>query len=268
VKLGREDGRKETIDLLNPDGTPEIGEDDKPKTKTITHPMSPGTLKTHRSALSSCWVAAMDRRAAAANPWRQVRVPRGQEFVPRLLTDAEVRSIVIHTPAQIRPLIAFLAETGLRLGEAQGLTWQRVDHDFGKITVAKSKSGRSRIVPTTARAREILTERWAVHVTPTDGPDLVFAPYGRSWIASLYKAACRAAGIGRGVRVHDLRHYVGTSLAQSGVPIPTIMRALGHSNISTTQRYAAHLPSDALASAFAALEAARGAAQAKTAATA
>lgn len=38
------------------------------------------------------------------------------------------------------------------------------------------------------------------------------------------------------VRVHDLRHSLGSVLVAAGVPIPTVSRHLGHSNPATTMR--------------------------------
>jgi integrase len=40
-----------------------------------------------------------------------------------------------------------------------------------------------------------------------------------------------------GVRLHDLRHFVGVSLASSGRPLREIMDQLGHSRLSTTEIY-------------------------------
>ena len=39
-------------------------------------------------------------------------------------------------------------------------------------------------------------------------------------------------------RFHDLKHTVGTRLAEKGVPIPVIKEVLDHSDIKTTTRYA------------------------------
>ncbi len=39
------------------------------------------------------------------------------------------------------------------------------------------------------------------------------------------------------LRFHDLRHTVGTRLANAGVPVPVIEEILAHSDIRTTQRY-------------------------------
>jgi integrase len=255
--LSRERGRLESVPVLNDDGTPEVDADGKPKFKTIAHEMTAATLRVHRSALATCWTAAIDRQAAADNPWLKVRLPKGQQFVARLLTADEVAAIIARARPQVRPLFTFLAETGLRLSEALALTWPRVERDFAKFIVEKSKSGRSRTVHTTTRAKAILDAAWKAHVTPLRGEDRVFTSYTRSYVSHCFADACDKAGVGRGARLHDLRHFVGTSLAQAGVPIPTIMGILGHSQISTTQRYAAHLPANAAAQAMAAFDAVR-----------
>jgi integrase len=256
VKLAQ---RTRSVIVLDANEQPVLDEDGKPKTET--RPITVGVLRNHRVALSACWSAAIDRGFATTNPWRRVRLAKTEQFPARLLTRGEVARIVARVRADIRPMIEFLAETGLRLGEAQALTWQRVESKsklkFNQILVARSKSGRTRTVPCSARAREILATLWDGHVAKATGPDYVFPHFNRHHVWRLFKDACLAAGIGYRVRVHDLRHYVGTSLAQAGVPIPTIMGILGHSQISTTQRYAAHLPGDAAAAAFAALDASR-----------
>ena len=38
-------------------------------------------------------------------------------------------------------------------------------------------------------------------------------------------------------RFHDLKHTVGTRLAEKGVPIPVIKEVLDHSDIKTAMRY-------------------------------
>ena len=56
---------------------------------------------------------------------------------------------------------------------------------------------------------------------------------------------CKAAGI-TGVRIHDLRHTYASLLVSKGASLPLIGQMLGHSQPSTTARYA-HLLDDAQA---------------------
>ena len=57
-----------------------------------------------------------------------------------------------------------------------------------------------------------------------------------------WAAICKAAGI-TGLRIHDLRHSFASQLASGGASLPLIGALLGHSNPTTTQRYA-HLFQD------------------------
>jgi integrase len=63
-------------------------------------------------------------------------------------------------------------------------------------------------------------------------------------LESSWRSICRAADL-RGLRLHDLRHTFASILASAGLSLPVIGALLGHTNPSTTQRYA-HLFDDPL----------------------
>lgn len=52
-----------------------------------------------------------------------------------------------------------------------------------------------------------------------------------------WASVCKLAKL-QGVRVHDLRHSFASHLVSSGVSLPVVGKLLGHSQASTTQRYA------------------------------
>lgn len=256
VKLAQSPGQAHKVEARKKDGRPRLDKDGKPVEVVVHDKLSPFTARNHRNALSVLWQCAIDRKAASENIWKgnAAKIARGQQFVPVNLTDADVAAIVARVRPAVRPIIAFLAETGMRLSEARALTWLSVEKDFSKITVAKSKSGRSRTLPMTERAKEILSARHAVHIATMQGRDLVFEDYSRSRIYRCFKDAVKKAGVDRRARVHDLRHHVGSALGATNQPVHVIMAALGHSQLSTVQRYMHH-DADALSEAFRAFEA-------------
>jgi integrase len=69
----------------------------------------------------------------------------------------------------------------------------------------------------------------------------------------VWQSAKKAAGLPMDTRIHDLRHSFASALANAGVPLFEIGRVLGHSQLSTTSRYAHHAPERLVATATTAI---------------
>jgi integrase len=144
-------------------------------------------------------------------------------------------------------LVEFCLFTGLRQGEALGLTWDRVDRSRGVVRLELTKSGRRREVPLGFNADAVLARRW------TDGAKgYVFGSCKWNSFRSAWEAALAAAGI-ESFRFHDLRHTFASWLVQRGRTLKEVQEALGHQTITMTMRYS-HLAPDHLRAAVAALD--------------
>lgn len=225
--------------------------------------VAPLTVRNYRAALAVAWKVAIDRKAAHDNPWRGVSVPRAQERAVPFLDESQLRRVYAAMPADLRPLVVLLGETALRLGEGLGLRWEDVAGNLSRVTIRRSKTGKSREVPLTVEAQAVLREmrRGADRtglVFPglhrTGHPDILHPTQRAHW-----RKAVTRCGHGS-LRVNDLRHARASLLVRAGVPVPTVSRWLGHSTPALVlTRYGMHAPANELDLALERLATARAA---------
>lgn len=76
-------------------------------------------------------------------------------------------------------------------------------------------------------------------IRPDDDEALVFEGLtDASWISRPLKVWIEASGIKKHITFHCARHTFGTLALSKGMPIESVSRVLGHTNIVTTQIYA------------------------------
>ncbi len=130
--------------------------------------------------------------------------------------------------------------TGYRLREILHLRRSEIDFERGLLFLGNSKTGKKSVVlnaPALA-ILQALPDR-GPYVIPGDKPN---SP--RSDLKRLWAAVTARAELG-GVRIHDLRHTFASYGAGGGLGLPIVGKLLGHTQASTTQRYA-HLDADPL----------------------
>ena len=120
------------------------------------------------------------------------------------------------------------------------LKWDYVDFDRCMIFLPDSKTGRKPVI-LNAFALAVLTSlpRAGSYIFPGNDPERPRHDLKRIW-----SAICRRCDL-PGVRIHDLRHTFASVGAGSGMGLPIVGKLLGHTQASTTARYA-HLDSDPL----------------------
>lgn len=136
----------------------------------------------------------------------------------------------------------------MRKGEIVSLMWQNVDLENNKIIIkaANTKSKKVKRIDINSSLRKILLER----KLKSGGDDHVFLGQDEKPIKSFrtaFQNACKNAGL-NDFRFHDLRHTAATRMIEGGANLVAVSRALGHSSINMTMRYA-H-PDDSITEAF------------------
>lgn len=166
-----------------------------------------------------------DTIISASDETKRTRVLSAEEE-ERLLDACDERR------EKLRAIIICALDTGMRRGEILKLRWRDVDLENRRIHIQalNTKTLSARDVPITNR---LLAELNALpHRSPNTRVFGITDTIKRSWAT-----AKRIAGI-TDLKFHDLRHTFATRLVQRGLPIAELSRVLGHSNISTTFRYA------------------------------
>jgi integrase len=138
--------------------------------------------------------------------------------------------------------IRLLILTGGRLREILHAKWEQVDTERGVIFLTDSKTGKKPIY-LSAAAQTVLAA-----IPHLEGNPYVIAGARdgapRADLKKPWAAVTKVAALG-GVRLHDLRHSFASFGAAASLGLPIIGKLLGHSQASTTQRYA-HLDADPL----------------------
>jgi integrase len=176
------------------------------------------------------------------------KFPRVKLYKPdnsreRVLSEEEYQWLLAVSPVHLRRIILCAYETGMRSGEIQGLTWNKVDLKAGLIRLEgkDTKTGEGRNVPISPILREIMEdirkELREEKVTPIDGRVFTWKgkPMTEGW-KTAFKTACRKAGL-MDLHFHDLRHTFVTRKVREGWDYKRIMAITGHKTFAVFQRY-------------------------------
>jgi len=137
-------------------------------------------------------------------------------------------------------IVRLLILTGARRNEIASLRWEHVDFERGALRLPDSKTG-AKVVPLGAPALDVLARL----PRREDSPWVFPAARGRGHhqgVPAVWRKLVKAAGL-VGVRLHDLRHGFASFAVAAGDSLYLVGKVLGHTQATTTQRYA-HLQLD------------------------
>ena len=143
----------------------------------------------------------------------------------------------------VKTIMETLVQTGLRSSELAGLRMQDVDLAHNRLTVYLGKGRKSRVIGIPKALQPLLVayveqrEKQAIAVGEEapfflNGKKLPLMPVN---IARMIQRISKR--IGHPITAHGLRRTFATLNAEEGRPLHLIQKALGHSDITTTQGY-------------------------------
>lgn len=180
------------------------------------------------------------------NPARLLVSPRQQRKIPSHLGEADAAALVEvpgETAAAVRAraILELLYATGMRCSELVGLDLAEIDLD-ARMARVLGKGRKERIVPFGQAAQAALVAYLPIRLRHRPRSDAAFVSRngGRltdRWIRCMVSARVRQISLTKRVSPHTLRHSFATHLLERGADLRAIQELLGHSSLSTTQRY-------------------------------
>jgi integrase/recombinase XerC len=207
------------------------------------------------STLRSFFKYLVREQVIPSNPAKSISTPKVEKILPTTLTVDEAFRLM-ESPQTIskkpssegfresrlrdHAILELLYSSGLRVSELVGLNGDQVDLELGIVKVM-GKGRKERIVPVGNKAIESL-KAYLKGRGGLEGNDPIFinALGGRLTARSvgrMIKKYSKYSAIFRKVSPHSLRHTFATHLLDAGADIREIQEMLGHSSLSTTQRY-------------------------------
>ena len=221
------------------------------------------------AAIRSFFKFAVREGLVARNPARMVATPKLPKRIPSVLSAEDLNAFLdsmvagpergsrrgIHAAdddsrlmiKRDRAILELLYASGLRVSELTGLNLVDVDRKELMLRV-RGKGNKERIVPYGGKAEQALeayqplreemlrkaggrADRQAVFLNHL-GTRLT-----QRSVARIVKKYARLANVNWDLHPHSLRHAFATHLLADGADLRAIQELLGHSSLSTTQRY-------------------------------
>jgi integrase/recombinase XerC len=220
-----------------------------------TRGLDPASISRKLAAVRS-WLRFLVRRGVLErNVAREVRAPRLPRKLVSFLPVDEAHDLMNapsrseeadpsrfstgpSNPVRDTAILELLYASGLRVSELVGLAVDDIDLRERTVRVL-GKGRKERIVPFGSKAARAL-DAWGARRGDAPGPLFLAARGGRMnprTVYALVRGSARRAGITRKVSPHTLRHSFATHLLDGGADLRAIQELLGHSRLSTTQRY-------------------------------
>jgi integrase/recombinase XerC len=217
------------------------------------------SIRRKLSAVRSLFRFMLRGGVIAVNTASLMRTPKAPKRLPQVMTAEQTNNLVegvsadkFEKPYPERDLVIFelLYGCGLRISELVGLDIRDFDFDQCWIRV-RGKGKKERQVPFGSKAAGALERYMATRAAKPDERALIVNHRGTRLsdrgARGIVKFYARFISQDSSVHPHSLRHAYATHLLSDGADLRSIQELLGHSRLSTTQKYTQVSLSDLMA---------------------
>ena len=185
------------------------------------------------------------------NPINSIKYPKIATKIPETLSTPEIDKLIDYLKKSKKnslrncTILEVLYSCGLRVSELTNLNISDIFFDDFLIKIL-GKGRKERFVPMSKIVKDMIkdyinSERFNT-ITKKGFEDILFLnnrgqKLTRVMIYTILNIAKKGTGIKKKVSPHILRHSFATHLIENGADISSIQHMLGHTNITTTERY-------------------------------
>jgi len=203
----------------------------------VERKVSPSYFNVNVAALRFLYMVVLER------DWMLPKLPlqKRSRRLPTVLSVEEVGQFLATVPdRKMRAVLVTAYAAGLRVFEVVALRVSDVDSARMTLRIADGKGGKARLVMLSPKLLDLLRTYWKAERPRAEWLFPSRDPAQHVSIRSVQLAcqiAREAAGIGKHITMHTLRHSFATHLLEAGTDLCTIKLLLGHRSLSTTARY-------------------------------
>lgn len=208
---------------------------------------SRSTVSRKLTTLRSFFDFLVSRGALENNPPKLVPLPKKEKPLPVFLSVDEAYALINSVKkddalsVRNKAILELLYSTGLRVSELSNIKILEVDRSQRTIKVT-GKGRKERVVPFGLKAEEAIAGYLKLRHELKPKEDYLFVNrrgtrLTERSIERTVKKYGVLSGISKKIGPHSLRHTFATHLLGNGADLRAIQEFLGHSSLSTTQKY-------------------------------
>ncbi|WP_438335198.1 tyrosine-type recombinase/integrase [Clostridium cochlearium] len=214
----------------------------------IKEGLNNNTIKSYIKRLNTLFKSAKEEyKIIDEIPTKNIKIGKPVPIKKKALTDNEIDNLLKTFKNDKYYLLIFLAiNTGMRLGELLGLTWDNVDFKNNTITVnkqwkkltssewgfgtVKSKNSNRTIPISHTVIKELLKHKNVININ-----NRILNFKATNSVCVIVNRKLKKRGFD--ITIHELRHTYATKLIANGIDFKTAAKILGHSVEQTLKTY-------------------------------